>query len=120
MNYLGVKDWGAGLLWIVVVVLFALLLPLSRAGGAPGGEGETTYKAKCSVCHSADGSGKTAMGTKLKLRDLRSPEVQKQTDAELLAKIAKGKSPMPGYEKQLGQEKIRDVVAYIRELGKKK
>ena len=35
-----------------------------------------TYKAKCSACHGADGKGDTAMGKKMGLMDLASPEVQ--------------------------------------------
>ena len=43
----------------------------------------STYKAKCSACHGADGKGETAMGKKFGLRDLASPEVQKLSDDEL-------------------------------------
>lgn len=100
-------------------LLLILTSALSRATGGPVGDGQSTFKAKCVMCHGADGSGNTPMGKKMKLRDLRSPEVQKQSDAQLSEVIVKGKSPMPGYEKQLGKEKIRDVVAYLRELGKK-
>jgi mono/diheme cytochrome c family protein len=71
------------------------------------------------MCHAADGSGDTAMGKKMKLRDLRSADVQKQSDVQLAEIIAKGKPPMPAYEKQLDKKKIDEVVAYIRELGKK-
>jgi hypothetical protein len=52
------------------------------------------------MCHGQDGSGDTAMGKKLKVRDLRSAEVQSQTDAQLTDIITKGKPPMPGHEKQ--------------------
>ncbi len=52
--------------------------------------------------------------------DFVSPEVQKQTDAQLAEIIAKGKNKMPGYEKTLKPEQIKDLVAYIRELAKKK
>ena len=72
------------------------------------------------MCHGPDGSGDTAMGKKMKIRDLRSADVQKQTDAQLAEIIAKGKSPMQGYDKTLDKAKIDDVVAYLRELGKKK
>ncbi len=107
-------------MWLAAAsVLLGLLSTLLPASGPPAGAGESTYKTKCAMCHGADGSGNTAMGKKLKLRDLRSPEVQKQSDAQLLAIIGKGKSPMQGYEKQLGQEKMREVVEYLRELAKK-
>jgi cytochrome c6 len=104
---------------LILAATFILVSTLSSAGPPPAGEGESVYKAKCAVCHAADGSGGTPMGKKMKLRDLASPEVQKQSDAQLAEIIGKGKSPMPGYEKQLDKEKIQQLVSYIRELGKK-
>ncbi len=115
----GASRWVVHLSLIMVAATFILLSTPSSAGPPPAGEGESTYKAKCAVCHAADGSGSTPMGKKMKLRDLGSPEVQKQSDAQLAEVIAKGKSPMPGYEKQLDKEKIQQLVSYIRELGKK-
>jgi len=53
------------------------------------------------------------------MRDLISPEVQKQSDTDLNRAIANGRGHMPAYEMILGQEKIRELVAYIRELPKK-
>ena len=52
---------------------------------------EATFKAKCAMCHGADGKGKDAMKT----RDLSSADVQKQSDAELSAIISNGKGKMP-------------------------
>jgi mono/diheme cytochrome c family protein len=78
------------------------------------------FAAKCATCHGKDGSGNTSMGKAMKLRDLRSQEVQAKSDTELHDFIAKGKSPMPGYQSQLGKEQIDDLVAYLRELAKKK
>ena len=46
-------------------------------------DAEALYKSKCQVCHGADGKG-TAAGQKLGAKDFHSPEVQKQTDAELI------------------------------------
>lgn len=80
----------------------------------------TVYKTKCSVCHGADGSGNTAVGKSMNLRDLRSADVQKQTDGQLTEIIAKGKNKMPGYAKSLKDSQISDLVAYIRELATKK
>jgi hypothetical protein len=56
----------------------------------------------------------------MKLRDLRSAEVQKLTDAKLYEITAKGKGKMPGYEKSLGAEQVKQLVAYTRELAKKR
>jgi mono/diheme cytochrome c family protein len=76
------------------------------------------YKAKCAMCHGADGKGDTPVGKSLKLRDLSSAEVQKQTDAELVAITAEGKGKMPAYKGKLTDAQIKDVVAFIRTLKK--
>lgn len=79
------------------------------------------YKAKCAVCHSADGSGDSDMGKKLESPDLRSDAVQKQTDAQLTDSISNGKGKkMPAYKSKFSEAQIKDLVAYIRELAKKK
>jgi len=96
----------------------ALTLP-SSLNGATGESGEATFKAKCVMCHGPDGSGKTPMGQKLSLRDLRSPEVQKQSDAELTTIIAKGKGKMPA-NAAFSPDQVKQLVAYTRDLAKKK
>jgi mono/diheme cytochrome c family protein len=76
----------------------------------------TTFKTKCASCHGLDGSGATAFGKANKLRDLRSAEVQGQTDQQLAEIIGKGKGKMPGYEKSLGADEVKEQVAYIRSI----
>lgn len=97
------------------LVMFALPITSLAAD-----EGADLFKAKCAMCHGQDASGKTAMGEKLKIRDLRSAEVQKQTDAELEGIISKGKEKMPAYGSKLSKEQIEKLVGFLREAGKKK
>jgi cytochrome c6 len=78
------------------------------------------YQTKCVACHAADGGGNTTVGKALKIADLRDPEVQKQSDADLTMVIAKGKNKMPAYEKTLKPEEIKGLVAYVRSLASKK
>jgi mono/diheme cytochrome c family protein len=101
---------------------FSFLCLSTVCGGqsAPADAGAATFKSKCAMCHGPDGSGKTAMGEKLKIRDLRSPDVQSQDDSVLTQVVTKGKEKMPSYDGKLTKEQIDEVVAYIRELGKKK
>lgn len=96
-----------------------LLAPGSWAKGSTKA-GQPLFDGKCAMCHSKDGSGNSPMGKGMKVPDLRSKEVQKQTDAQIYAVIAKGKKMMPQYGSQLSKEQINDLVAYIRELGSKK
>ncbi|MGB9471038.1 MAG: cytochrome c [Candidatus Acidiferrum sp.] len=74
---------------------------------------EATFKAKCAMCHGADGKGKEAMKT----RDLSSADVQKQSDADLTAIITNGKGKMPPY-KSMTPDQVKDMVSYIRSLKK--
>jgi len=70
------------------------------------------------VRHGADGSGQTPTGKALKVRDLRSADVQKQSDKELAATIADGKGKMPAYQSKLGAADIDALVSYIRKFRK--
>jgi len=81
-------------------------------------EGEKLFLDKCANCHSADGSGQTVKGKKLKLRDLRSAEVQKMTDAQMVDLILKGKGDMAPYSKELVDKQVKALVLYVRSLAK--
>jgi mono/diheme cytochrome c family protein len=54
----------------------------------------------------------------LKVRDLRSDEVQRQTDLELTNVIAGGKGKMPPYGKKLTTEELQAIIAFVRTLKK--
>ena len=95
---------------VVLTVAFALSTCFADAGA--------DYKAKCATCHGPDGKGDTAMGKTMKVKDLGSAEVQKQSDADVATIIEKGKKPMPGYEGKLTKEQIDSLVKYVRSLKK--
>ena len=74
---------------------------------------EATFKAKCAMCHGADGKGKEAMET----RDLTSADVQKQSDADLTAIITNGKrqdAALQSHDARSGERH----GAYVRSLKK--
>ena len=60
---------------VVLTVAFALSTCFADAAA--------DYKAKCATCHGPDGKGDTAMGKTMKVKDLGSAEVQKQSDADV-------------------------------------
>lgn len=91
----------------VTVALVALTVTSAFAGGAE------TYKAKCAMCHGADGKG-----GKLAPMDLGGADVQKGSDADLTNIIAKGKGKMPAYESKLSADEIKGTVQFIRSLKK--
>jgi mono/diheme cytochrome c family protein len=101
---------------------FSLAMSLGgalRAAPAPQKSVQDVYLDKCSVCHAKDGSGNTAKGRKVKAKDLRSAEIQKLTDAELIKDVGQGKGKdMDGFEKELGADMIKQLVVYCRSLAK--
>jgi len=98
------------------LAVVALALVFSTYTFADGGA--DTFKAKCAVCHGATGAGDTVMGKNMKLRDMSSADVQKQSDDELTTIITKGKNKMPAYDGKLTKDQIGDVVKFVRSLKK--
>ena len=83
---------------------------------AAAADAAAAYKTKCSGCHGADGKGNTPVGKGLGARDFHSPEVARQSDADLGAIVAKGKDRMPGFESSLNSDEIKNLITYIRQL----
>lgn len=109
------QQWLRVVAGAVLAGLVAFCSVPSRAQSA----GETLFKTKCAACHGQDGKGDVPMGKKLGARNLGSSEVQGQSDAQLTDVVTKGKNKMPSYDGKLTNEQIGQLVAYIRELGKK-
>ena len=97
---------------ILVTVLACGILAVC-ASPAFADDAAATFKAKCAMCHGADGKG-GKMGT----RDFASPEVKAETDAQLTDIITKGKGKMPSYSSKLSDADIKGLVTYIRGLAK--
>ncbi len=95
----------------VGVVLVAAMPVLAAAPDGPA-----LYKSKCAMCHGPDGAGQTPVGKSMKVRDLRSAEVQKQTDIELTKVISGGKGKMPGFGQKLSNADIQAIISYVRTL----
>lgn len=104
---------------LTTVMLLLLVSMLAIRAYAADNPGAPLFKAKCAVCHGQDATGKTQMGATLKIRDLTSPEVQKQSDAELLTVIAKGRNKMPEYASKLSKDRIADLQKYVRTIARK-
>jgi cytochrome c6 len=96
------------------VISFLLLSGTARAQE----EGAATFKAKCVLCHGADGSGNTPLGKQLQAANLRSKDVQKKSNAELHKVIHDGQTNMPAFADQLSDEQIDQVIKYVRALAK--
>jgi mono/diheme cytochrome c family protein len=102
---------------VPAAILCCLASPtVTQAQSDPG----KIYKASCTLCHGADGSGDNATGKAFHAKDLRSEEVQKQSDAELAGVITKGKGKMPAFGAKIKPDDITKLVAYLRDLPGKK
>lgn len=104
---------------IIVWLAFLTAVLVSTSAPARAQSDAALFKAKCAACHGADGKGDTSMGKALKVRDLSSDDVQKQTDEQLTDITANGKAKMPAYKGKLTDDQIKQLVAYIRTLKKK-
>ncbi|MFY9753611.1 MAG: cytochrome c [Candidatus Acidiferrales bacterium] len=111
MNSLMLRIAGNLFLALAIAALFGAP---ARADDAAG-----TFKTKCAMCHGPDGSGNTATGKALQVRDLSSAGVQGQSDAQLIDIVTNGKAKMPAYKGKLTDAQIKGLVAYIRSLAKK-
>lgn len=100
---------------LTVICLALTLLALPALAGE---EGAAAFKAKCAMCHGADGASDTPMGKRIAAPDLRVEAVQSKDDAALIEVITKGKSKMPKFEEKLDVELIKAVVAFVRTLKK--
>jgi mono/diheme cytochrome c family protein len=109
-----------GMRSLMSLVLSAILLmTISTLAWAEGGPSVAIFKAKCVLCHGADGSGNTPLGKQLQAANLHSKDVQKKTNAELHKVIHDGQTNMPPFADQLSDEEIDQVIKYVRTLGKK-
>lgn len=97
--------------WLQRIALFSFFLALALPQIAAAQSAADTYKAKCAMCHGADGS-KSMMGAK----PLNGPDVQKMSDADLTEAITNGKGKMPAYKGKLSDAQIKDLVSYIKTM----
>ncbi len=104
------------------IAVSTLVLGFAVSSGivaAAQGSGANTYKAKCMMCHAADGSGNTPAGKATKTPPFNSPEMLKMSDTEFISYTKNGRGKMPAYSGKLTDKEIIDVVTYIRTLQKK-
>lgn len=80
-------------------VLIGLILMTLLAGmvfAADAKAGQAVYDRSCRSCHGADGAPNLAIAKmmKVEMRDLKSPEVQSRSDADLKKVITQGQGKM--------------------------
>jgi mono/diheme cytochrome c family protein len=101
-------------MFLLSSILSPTLLVSSAVAQAPA----DIYKAKCAMCHGADGTANNPAGKATKARDFHDADVIKATDADLTLAIVKGKNKMPAYGTQYSADQIKGLVAYVRDMQK--
>jgi cytochrome c6 len=81
---------------------------------SPAAAGKVVFTSYCQGCHGVKGEGKVP-GTPVFSAAWQKKEA---SDAPLLAAITNGKGRMPAYKTRLSEQQVKDVLAYVRTLGK--
>jgi mono/diheme cytochrome c family protein len=89
---------------------------IGSAGMSWAADAATNWSKNCASCHGKDGSGNTAMGKKLGIKDYTKE--QSFSDAEATKAIANGQGKMKGYKDKLSDADIKALVSYVRSLKK--
>ena len=95
-------------------LLLTVAVSIAAASISFGADAAATWASKCASCHGKDGSGNTAMGKKLGVKDYTKD--QSFSDAEAAAAIKSGKGKMKGTN--LPDADVKALVAYVRGLKK--
>jgi mono/diheme cytochrome c family protein len=104
-------------------IIFSIVLGSFSIGGASAAgdakAGQEVYAKSCKSCHGADGTPSAAVAKMMKvdMHDLKSPEVQSRSDAELKKVVTAGEGKMKPIASVTGAS-VDNVVAYVRTLKK--
>ena len=101
--------------FFLVAAAFLLVTWMATPAFADGG---ADYKAKCAMCHGADGLAATPMAKSMKVLSFKDPAMVKASDAQFIESTKNGKGKMPAYAGKLTDAQIKDVITYIRTLQK--
>ena len=111
---------------VIALIVWGLSLTVlngtALSAGGDTKKGKKVYEQYCLVCHGPQGKGDGPVGMALKPppANLSGDMVKKKPDSELLTVIRKGRTgtAMPAWEKDLSEEQIKNVLAYVRSLSK--
>jgi mono/diheme cytochrome c family protein len=102
----------------ILLIAFCLLTAapaVAQDKGIDGkaADGQKVFLSKCASCHGKDGSGDTPTGKRLKVPDLRTLDLGKQTEAQVIERINNVKAHST-IKKSAGEKGIADAAAYLR------
>jgi mono/diheme cytochrome c family protein len=89
---------------------------IASASSSFAADAAAIWSQQCASCHGKDGSGNTAMGKKLAVKDYTKEQGFSDADATNVIKNGKGK--MKAYKDKLSDADVKALVAYVRSLKK--
>lgn len=92
-----------------LAIALALSTPLAASDV---NNGSNLYRMHCAQCHGVNGKSVMAGAP-----DFDRPGSLLKSDGSLLTRIQAGKNACPAYRGILSEQKIFDVIAFIRTLG---
>jgi mono/diheme cytochrome c family protein len=106
--------------FLVWVLLGVIPITLAASGKGNPATGQKLYRESCQNCHGTTGKGDSEMAAYLSPApaNLTAKATQDKTDVQLRKVIQKGRpgTAMTGYAAAFDEEKLDDVIAYIRSL----
>jgi len=99
-----------------ISLVLAAVVFLAGSASFAQSPGEATYKAKCQMCHGANGAADTGMGKATKALPVGDPSVKALSEEEMFTVTRNGKLKMQPFKDKLSDREIRDVVTYFRTL----
>jgi mono/diheme cytochrome c family protein len=105
-------------------IVFSLALLAAGVVSARAGEAKDIWAKECAKCHGKDGTGKTKMGEKLRVKDYTDPKNQEELKDDKMAKAIKegvkdgDTTLMKAFGEMLSDSEIKAMVAYFRGLKK--
>jgi len=99
----------------IKALTMAAMLATSLTSNLFADEAQDLYKAKCQMCHGADGQP-SSVGKSMGAKAFSDPAVTKMSDADLAGITSSGKNKMPAYKGKVSDDQITALVKYIRGL----
>ena len=103
---------------LVVTLIWGVLL--GSMVFAADEAGQKVYQRDCQSCHGRDGTGNPQLEKVLKVTipSVTAAALAQKNDTEILHITAEGKGKMPGFAKKLSAEEQRQVLNYMKTLGR--
>jgi mono/diheme cytochrome c family protein len=99
---------------LVAIACYALESRRAEADDKPNGK--ALFHAHCVTGHGPDGAG-SKLGKRINVPDLRSRDVQRQSNADLIQIVSDGRKNMHSFKNALTQVEINSLIGYVRKLA---